>query len=226
MERRQRELLEAQETIRRLEEQLRQLQKAKEELEVSQKELHSMMKRLEEAKEMEMVEKIKLEEEIRAKQEEVQRIADEVQRKDEETRRLQVIPLSHLIIYKSANWILIILNNWIIFFYAQDEVEEARKRQEEAAAALIAATTTPQHQHVTEGDQVLFRFSGHCQVSIHYFFFCTNRTREMTMKHPMAMLVVAVTWFRKARWKPPSVTLLRTVKLWRKRTSASKRSSK
>ena len=131
MERRQRELLEAQETIRRLEEQLRQLQKAKEELEVSQKELHSMMKRLEEAKEMEMVEKIKLEEEIRAKQEEVQRIADEVQRKDEETRRLQVIPLSHLIIYKSANWILIILNNWIIFFMLRMKLkrpESAKKR--------------------------------------------------------------------------------------------------
>lgn len=78
MERRQRELLEAQETIRRLEEQLRQLQKAKEELELSQKELHAMMKRLEEAKEMEAAEKLKLEEEIRAKQEEVQRIADEV----------------------------------------------------------------------------------------------------------------------------------------------------
>ena len=65
-----------------------------------------------------------------------------------------------------------------LFFYAQDEVEEARKRQEEAAAALIAATTTPQHQHVTEGDQVLFRFNGHCQVSIHYFFFVrTGRGR-------------------------------------------------
>ncbi len=69
-----------------LEAQLRQLQKAKEELEVSQKELHNMMKRLEEAKEMEMAEKIKLEEEIRAKQVEVQRIAEEVQRKDDETR--------------------------------------------------------------------------------------------------------------------------------------------
>ena len=48
-----------------------------------------MMKRLEEAKEMEMAEKQKLEDEIRTKQLEVQRIADEVQRKDEETRRLQ-----------------------------------------------------------------------------------------------------------------------------------------
>ena len=90
-----------------------------------------MMKRLEEAKEMEAFEKMKLEEEIRAKQEEVQRIADEVQRKDDETRRLQT------------------------------EVEEARRRQEEAAAALIAATTTPQHQHVNEGDQVrhVFHFT-------------------------------------------------------------------
>ncbi|XP_046656221.1 moesin/ezrin/radixin homolog 1-like [Daphnia pulicaria] len=117
---RQRKLLEAQETIRRLEGQLRQLLKAKEELEVSQKELHNMMKRLNEAKEM--VEKIKLEEEICAKQVEVQRIAEEVQHKDDETRRLQ------------------------------EEVEEARRRQEEAAAALIAATTTSQHQHVNEGD--------------------------------------------------------------------------
>ena len=226
MERRQRELLEAQETIRRLEEQLRQLQKAKEELEVSQKELHSMMKRLEEAKEMEMVEKIKLEEEIRAKQEEVQRIADEVQRKDEETRRLQVIPLSHLIIYKSANWILIILNNWIIFFMLRMKL----KRPESAKKRPLLRWSLLRPRHSINMSPRVIRYyldlvaTVRCQYII--FFFCTNRTREMTMKHPMAMLVVAVTWFRKARWKPPSVTLLRTVKLWRKRTSASKRSSK
>ena len=201
MERRQRELLEAQETIRRLEEQLRQLQKAKEELELSQKELHAMMKRLEEAKEMEAFEKMKLEEEIRAKQEEVQRIADEVQRKDDETRRLQT------------------------------EVEEARRRQEEAAAALIAATTTPQHQHVNEGDQVrcvsfytstkpklknsslnrhhhilhvcssggglvrtLLRYY-YCFMFSISFWLLSNRMKEMTMTHPMVTWVAGAIWY-------------------------------
>ncbi|XP_076357722.1 moesin/ezrin/radixin homolog 1-like [Tachypleus tridentatus] len=122
MERRQRELAEAQETIRRLEEQLRQLQAAKEELEMKQNELEEMMHKLEEDKAMEAEEKAKLEEAIRAKQEEVQLIQIEVSQKDEETRRLQ------------------------------EEVEEARRRQEEAAAALTAATTTPQHHHLQENE--------------------------------------------------------------------------
>ncbi|ODN03767.1 Moesin/ezrin/radixin 1 [Orchesella cincta] len=122
MERRQRELLEAQDTIRRLEEQLKKLQEAKEDLEQRQNELQEMMERLEANKELEIAEKQKLEDEIRAKQEEVQRIQDEVQAKDEETRRLQ------------------------------EEVAEARKRQEEVANALVTATTTPAHHHLKDMD--------------------------------------------------------------------------
>jgi len=102
---RQRDLLEAQETIRRLEEQLKQLQAAKEELESKQNELQEMMMRLEQSKEMEAAEKAKLEDEIRTKQEEVSRIQDEVNLKDEETRRLQ------------------------------EEVEEARRKQQELLQA-------------------------------------------------------------------------------------------
>lgn len=105
MAERQKELLEAQETIRRLEEQLRQLQAAKEELEKQQNELQEMMIRLEQSKEMEAAEKLKLEEEIRTKQEEVQKIQEEVNVKDEETRRLQ------------------------------EEVEEARRKQQELLQA-------------------------------------------------------------------------------------------
>ncbi|KAF2354239.1 FERM C-terminal PH-like domain, partial [Trinorchestia longiramus] len=105
MAERQRELLEAQETIRKLEEQLRQLQAAKEELEKQQNELQEMMIRLEQSKEMEAAEKLKLEEEIRMKQEEVHLIQEEVNQKDEETRRLQ------------------------------EEVEEARRKQQELLQA-------------------------------------------------------------------------------------------
>jgi len=102
---RQRELLEAQDTIRRLEEQLKELQAAKDELELHQNQLQAMMERLEESKNMEAADKARLEEEIRAKQEEVQKIQSEVEEKDAETRRLQ------------------------------DEVEEARRKQEELMAA-------------------------------------------------------------------------------------------
>uniref|UniRef100_A0A1A9Z9Q7 Moesin/ezrin/radixin homolog 1 n=2 Tax=Glossina TaxID=44049 RepID=A0A1A9Z9Q7_GLOPL len=122
MERSQRDLMEAQEIIRRLEEQLKQVQASKDELELRQKELQTMLQRLEEAKNMEAAEKAKLEEEIMAKQMEVQRIQEEVNAKDEETKRLQ------------------------------DEVEEARRKQAEAAAALLAASTTPQHHHVAEDE--------------------------------------------------------------------------
>lgn len=123
MEKRQRELIEAQDTIRRLEEQLRIMQEAKEELELKQNELEEMMRKLENDKAMEVEEKTKLEDAIRAKQEEVSRIQDEVNQKDEETRRLQ------------------------------DEVEDARRRQEEAAHALMAATTpTPNHIHIREDE--------------------------------------------------------------------------
>ncbi|XP_037788265.1 moesin/ezrin/radixin homolog 1-like [Penaeus monodon] len=111
MEIRQKELLSAQETIRRLEIQLRELQEAKDELEAKQKELQMMMARLEETKEMEAGERVRLEEEIRNKQDEISRIQDEVSVKDEETRRLQ------------------------------SEVEEARRKEEEATLALLAAST-------------------------------------------------------------------------------------
>ncbi|KYQ58985.1 Moesin/ezrin/radixin like protein 1 [Trachymyrmex zeteki] len=89
MDRRNAELNEAQEMIRRLEEQLKQLQAAKEELENRQKELTAMMEKLELSHEMEAAERAKLEQEIRAKQEEVQRIQSEVEAKDAEARRLQ-----------------------------------------------------------------------------------------------------------------------------------------
>ncbi|XP_021693568.1 moesin/ezrin/radixin homolog 1 isoform X1 [Aedes aegypti] len=127
MERSQANLIEAQEMIRRLEDQLKQLQFAKDELEARQNELQVMIKRLEESKNMEVAERQKLEDEIRAKQEEVQKIQEEVSVKDTETKRLQ------------------------------EEVEEARrkqvKRKNEAAAALLAATTTPNHHHVDEEEE-------------------------------------------------------------------------
>ncbi|KAI5702478.1 hypothetical protein M8J75_000548 [Diaphorina citri] len=118
MAKRDQDLMEAQEMIRRLEEQLKQLQAAKEELEARQTELQVMMERLEESKNMEAAERAKLEEEIQAKQEEVQRIQSEVNSKDEETKRLQ------------------------------EEVEKARnarKKQDEMNAALLVATSTPQN---------------------------------------------------------------------------------
>lgn len=111
MDQRQRDLQDAQETIRRLEIQLRELQAAKDELEEKQRELQEMMTRMEESKEMETGARIKLEEEIRAKQEEIMRIQEEVSVKDEETRKLQV------------------------------EVEEARRKEEEATLALLNAST-------------------------------------------------------------------------------------
>ncbi|XP_062538441.1 moesin/ezrin/radixin homolog 1-like isoform X1 [Armigeres subalbatus] len=127
MERSQANLIEAQEMIRRLEDQLKQLQFAKDELEARQNELQVMIKRLEESKNMEVAERQKLEDEIRAKQDEVQKIQEEVSVKDTETKRLQ------------------------------EEVEEARrkqvKRKNEAAAALLAATTTPNHHHVDEEEE-------------------------------------------------------------------------
>lgn len=122
MEKRQQDLAEAQDMIRRLEEQLKLLQAAKEELEIRQNELQAMMERLEESKNLEAAERAKLEDEIRTKQEEVTRIQQEVDQKDEETRRLQ------------------------------EEVEEARRKQEEVKLALLAATTTPQHHHVQENE--------------------------------------------------------------------------
>lgn len=129
MEGRQQQLVDAQDTIRRLEDQLRQMQLAKEELELKQNELEDMMKQHSEIKEMEAEERYKLEEAIRVKQDEVHRMAEEVSIKDAETRRLQ------------------------------DEVEEARRKQEEAARALIVAThsnstssTPAPSQYIRESD--------------------------------------------------------------------------
>ncbi|XP_043266445.1 moesin/ezrin/radixin homolog 1 isoform X5 [Venturia canescens] len=126
MDRRQAELNEAQEMIRRLEEQLKQLQAAKEELEGRQKELTAMMEKLERSHEMEAAERAKLEQEIRAKQEEVLRIQSEVEAKDAEARRLQ------------------------------EEVEAARIRQEDADRAFQANTTPRHHhveENEEEGEE-------------------------------------------------------------------------
>lgn len=101
MERKQASLLEAEKTIRRLQEQLDDLKRSKEELEAQRLELQQLMERLEQNKNLEAAEKLRMEEEIRAKHEEVQRIQEEVARKDAETRRLQ------------------------------EEVEEARRKDEE-----------------------------------------------------------------------------------------------
>ena len=54
MEKRQRELIDAQDTIKRLEDQLRETQEAKDELETQQRELQAMMTRLEESKNLEV----------------------------------------------------------------------------------------------------------------------------------------------------------------------------
>lgn len=102
MERKQASLLEAERTIRKLQEQLEDLKRSKEELEAQRLELQEMMERLEHSKNMEAAEKLRMEEEIRAKHDEVMRIQNEVARKDAETRRLQ------------------------------DEIEEARRKEEEA----------------------------------------------------------------------------------------------
>ncbi|XP_063237598.1 moesin/ezrin/radixin homolog 1 isoform X3 [Bacillus rossius redtenbacheri] len=122
MEKRQQDLNNAQDMIRRLEEQLRQLQAAKDELEERQKELQAMMERLEASKNMEAAERAKLEDEIRTKQEEVMRIQSVVSEKDEETKKLQ------------------------------EEVELARRKEEEMAQALLEKMATPQHHHVEENE--------------------------------------------------------------------------
>jgi len=118
MERRQKELQDAQETIRKLEDQLRETQVAKDELEKQQRELHEMMQRLEESKNLEAEERARLEEEILQKKNEVDDISDQVRNKEEENRQLQ------------------------------EEMEDARLKQEEASKALIAASTTPGHHHL------------------------------------------------------------------------------
>ncbi len=123
MENRQKDLLEAQEQIRRLEEQLRETQAAKEELENGQKELQEMMQRLEESKNMEAEERARLEDEIRNKQDEVSAMQSQVQNKEQENMELQ------------------------------REMSDARRKHEEATQALVAATTTPRHHHVNDHEE-------------------------------------------------------------------------
>merc|ERR1711952_471606 len=77
-----------------------------------------MMTRLEEDKNLEAEERVRLEDEINSKKGEVEDIVAEVKRKEEENKQLQ------------------------------QEMDDARKRQEEASQALIAATTTPKHHHL------------------------------------------------------------------------------
>lgn len=105
--RHQKELMEAQDTIRRLEEQLRQVQAAKQEYEVKQLELQKMMERLQDEKHMEADAKARLEQEIKSKAEEVESIKRVVEEKDAQTKKLQV------------------------------EVEEARRKQQEVCLAII-----------------------------------------------------------------------------------------
>ncbi|CAH0553871.1 unnamed protein product [Brassicogethes aeneus] len=101
MEAKNRDLMEAQRTITLLSEKLEDLQRSKERLEEEKCKLDEMMRLLEESKNMEAMERQKLQDEIRRKHEEVTRIQNEVMEKDEQTRRLQ------------------------------EEVEEARRREEE-----------------------------------------------------------------------------------------------
>lgn len=72
------ELLEAQDTIRRLEQQLRDLQSAKEALDFRERELNEMTRRLAEEREMEASERDKLAEEIRRREREVDQIRTQV----------------------------------------------------------------------------------------------------------------------------------------------------
>ncbi|XP_059078790.1 moesin/ezrin/radixin homolog 1-like [Tigriopus californicus] len=122
MEKRQKDLIEAQDQIRRLEDQLRETQAAKDDLENSQRELQDMMKRLEESKNLEAEERARLEDEIRTKQHEVSSIYEQVQSKEEENLALQ------------------------------REMQEARMKHEQATQALVAASTTPRHHHVNDHD--------------------------------------------------------------------------
>ncbi len=124
METRQRDLLEAQDRIKRLEEQLRETQEARAEQERSQSELQEMLKRLEESKNMEAEERARLEDEIASKRDEVENIQEQVQNKEAENMALQ------------------------------REMAEARRKHEEATQALVAATTTPRHHHLNDHDEI------------------------------------------------------------------------
>jgi len=119
-EKKQGDLREALEQIRKLEEKLTQTQAAKDELEAGQNAIKGMIKQLEDSKNMEAEERARLEDEIRVKQHEVQFISDQVQRKEEENIALQ------------------------------RAMAEARRKHEEATQALFAATTTPGQLHVAD----------------------------------------------------------------------------
>ena len=58
-------------------------------METQQEELKAMMAKLEADRDMELNERQKLEEEIRAKQEEIERVKMDVDEKDEEARKMQ-----------------------------------------------------------------------------------------------------------------------------------------
>lgn len=123
MEKRQKDLMEAQDHIKRLEGTLRETQAAKDELEAGQRELQAMMVRLEEDKNLEAEERARLEEEIHAKRSEVSHIHEQVMTKEEENLALQ------------------------------REMNDARRKHEEATQALVAATTTPKHHMVIDHDE-------------------------------------------------------------------------
>ncbi|XP_055337379.1 moesin/ezrin/radixin homolog 1-like [Paramacrobiotus metropolitanus] len=120
---RNRQLVEAQETIRRQEDQLREVQLAKKKLEDMEEERTRLLRELEHAKSLESDERSRLEDQIREKERAIMEIQREVEEKEEETRRLQ------------------------------REVEDARRREEEAAlAALHAATPAHIHVPELEQD--------------------------------------------------------------------------
>lgn len=123
-----------------------------------------MMEKLERSQEMEAAERMKLEQEIRAKQEEVQRIQSEVEIKDAEARRLQEE-------VEAARW----RNSESLFYHRRGKEKKFwtklkfeynffelnlelinvflyRIRQEEADRAF-QASTTPQHHHVEENEE-------------------------------------------------------------------------
>lgn len=105
-EMRRKELHQAQSTIALLEQQLRELREAKDKLEMKQTELEAIMRQLEDTKNTETAERLRLEQEIREKQEEVDRIRTEVTERDEAARKLQVGTVYSLIIV-----------SWMFYFH-------------------------------------------------------------------------------------------------------------
>jgi len=106
MQSRETELEGAQENIKKLEEQLQTLKDTKSTLESQQEELKEMMIRLEEAKNIEMEERSRMEEQIKSKAAEVEEVRELVTKKEDEAKELQ------------------------------DEVAESRRKLEESAAII------------------------------------------------------------------------------------------